>query len=296
MMDAPHGRMTGMLAIAAGIALASAALPFVRVLARAGVIDHVVATPVRLWVITATDWRVSREELLHILAATADNTTAVWDWAPPGTPVRGCLVAHWRTAPSPHPVRLRQGAGRGAHPRDARARAQGRVPALTRAPRTHRRRGRQALTGVRIARVLDVTSTCGPRRRFRAPASNSPARNRPTSRGKPQPDPLSRANKGLPPPANTISCARACQPSTTCERSRPRVRSPGPDPRGAGSGRVRARAGEGLAAGAVRNLNRARGRRCRAGSRIAPRGRIRPDRRRSRPCSAPASAPPGSTR
>ena len=33
-----------------------------------------------------------REELLHILAAVADNTTAVWDWAPPGTPVRGCLV------------------------------------------------------------------------------------------------------------------------------------------------------------------------------------------------------------
>ena len=127
MMDAPHARMTGMLAIAAGIAIASA-LPFVRVLARAdasrleknnatrraiehalaapgcavahsvrtiaraGVIDHLVATPVRLWVITAIDWRVSREELLHILAAVADNTTAVWDWAPPGTPVRGCLV------------------------------------------------------------------------------------------------------------------------------------------------------------------------------------------------------------
>ena len=132
MMDAPQGRMTGMLAIAAGIALAIAALPVLRVLrragasrpdkdngqatptrraiehalaapgcaaahsvrtiARAGVIDHLVATPVRLWVITAIDWRVSREELLHILAATADNTTAVWDWAPQGTPVRGCLV------------------------------------------------------------------------------------------------------------------------------------------------------------------------------------------------------------
>jgi len=64
----------------------------VSTIARAGVIDHLVATPVRLWVITAIDWRVSREELLHILAATADNTTAVWDWAPQGTPVRGCLV------------------------------------------------------------------------------------------------------------------------------------------------------------------------------------------------------------
>ena len=132
LMDAPHGPMTGMLATAAGCAIAIAALPFLRVLAsadasrlgknngeatatrraiehalaapgcavahsvrtiaRASVIDHLVATPVRLWVITAIDWRVSREELLHILAATADNTTAVWDWAPPGTPVRGCLV------------------------------------------------------------------------------------------------------------------------------------------------------------------------------------------------------------
>ena len=132
MMDAPHGRLTGMLATAAGIAIAIAALPFlralarasasrpgknygeatptrraiehalaapgcaaahsVRTIARAGVIDHLVATPVRLWVITAIDCRVSREELLHILAAVADNTTAVWDWAPPGTPVRGCLV------------------------------------------------------------------------------------------------------------------------------------------------------------------------------------------------------------
>ena len=132
MMDAPHGRMTGMLAIAAGIALAIAALPFVRVLARdgasrlekdngeatptrdaikhalaapgcavahsvstiarAGVIEHLVATPVRLWVITAIGRRVSREELPNVFAAIADNTTAVWDWAPQGTPVRGCLV------------------------------------------------------------------------------------------------------------------------------------------------------------------------------------------------------------
>ena len=132
MMDAPHGRMTGMLAIAAGIALAIAALPFVRglaragasrfeknngqatptrhaiehalaapgcavahsvrTIARAGVIDHLVATPVRLWVIATVDRRISREELPSVLTAIADNTTAVWDWAPAGTPVRGCLV------------------------------------------------------------------------------------------------------------------------------------------------------------------------------------------------------------
>ena len=65
----------------------------VSTIARAGVIDHLVATPVRLWVIAAIDQRgVSREELPNVLAEIADNTTAVWDWAPPGTPVRGCLV------------------------------------------------------------------------------------------------------------------------------------------------------------------------------------------------------------
>ena len=28
----------------------------------------------------------------NVLAEIADNTAAVWDWAPPRTPVRGCLV------------------------------------------------------------------------------------------------------------------------------------------------------------------------------------------------------------
>ena len=68
MMDAPPGRITGMLAIAAGIALAIAALHFLRVFGRAGVIDHLVATPVRLWVITANDRRIPREELPNVLA------------------------------------------------------------------------------------------------------------------------------------------------------------------------------------------------------------------------------------
>ena len=39
------------------------------------------------------------------------------------------------------------------------------------------------------------------------------------------------------PAANAVSCARARQPATTCERSRPRARSSGPEPRGADSGR-----------------------------------------------------------
>ena len=132
MIDAPQGRVAGPLAIAGGIALAIGAFLGLRALrrggasrvehdegaatstghaienalaapwcasahavstiARAGCIDHLVATPVRLWVIGAIHRRVPREELPGVLARIADNTTAVWDWAPPGTPVRGCLV------------------------------------------------------------------------------------------------------------------------------------------------------------------------------------------------------------
>ena len=132
MTDAPLGRGTGPVAIASGIALAIAAFLGLRALrrggaswvehcegaatatdhaielalaapgcavahavssiARAGCIDHLVATPVRLWVIGAMHRRVPREELPGVLERIADNTTAIWNWAPPGTPVRGCLV------------------------------------------------------------------------------------------------------------------------------------------------------------------------------------------------------------
>ena len=213
MMDAPHGRMTGILAIAAGIGLAIAALHFLRILGRAGasrlemdngpaapirhaiehalaapgcavahsvrtiardgVIDHLVATPVRLWVITAIDRRIPREELPNVLAEIADYTTAVWDWAPQGTPVRGCLVVGRER----RQTRTRYDYGNGpvvVHtPRNPRARAQGRVRALTRARRARRERGGQARTGIRIARVLDVTLTCGPP--GWAPISNLPS-------------------------------------------------------------------------------------------------------------------------
>ena len=128
MIDAPLDRVAGPLAIAGGIALAIAAFLVLRALrrggdsrvehddgaataiehalaapwcasahavstiARAGTIDHLVATPVRLWVIGAIHRRVPHEELPGVLARIADNTTAIWNWAPPGTPVRGCLV------------------------------------------------------------------------------------------------------------------------------------------------------------------------------------------------------------
>ena len=132
MIDAPPGEMVGPLAVAGGFALAAAAFVVSRALrrngvsglgkdvgaaastrhalehalaapgcavahsvstiARAGNIDHLVATPARLWVIGTMHRRVPREELPGVVARIADNTAAVWDWAPPGTPVRGCLV------------------------------------------------------------------------------------------------------------------------------------------------------------------------------------------------------------
>ena len=131
-MDAPQGQIALPLAIVGGIAFAIAAFLVLRALgrrnasrlekdaraatstghaiehalaapgcagahsvstiARAGTIDHLVATPVRLWVIGAMHRRVSREELPGVLERITDNTAAVWDWVPPGTPVRGCLV------------------------------------------------------------------------------------------------------------------------------------------------------------------------------------------------------------
>ena len=140
MIDAPLGRGAGLLAIASGIALAAGAFFVLRALrrggaltlqrdeglaastrhaiehalaapdcavahavstiARAGTIDHLVATPVRLWVIAVVHRRVPREELPSVLAQIADYTTAVWDWAPPGTPVRGCLVLGSGSSPT----------------------------------------------------------------------------------------------------------------------------------------------------------------------------------------------------
>ena len=61
-------------------------------IARVGDIDHLVATPVRLWVIETKYRRIPREQFPEVLRQIADNTSAVWEWAPAGTPVRGCLV------------------------------------------------------------------------------------------------------------------------------------------------------------------------------------------------------------
>ena len=64
----------------------------VRSIAHAGTINHLVATPLRLWVIETKYEQVPRDQFPHVLRQIAESTSAVWKWAPPGTPVRGCLV------------------------------------------------------------------------------------------------------------------------------------------------------------------------------------------------------------
>jgi len=64
----------------------------VTTIARVGDIDHLVATPVRLWVIETKYRKVPPEHFPEVLRRIAENTAAVRKWAPPGTPVRGCLV------------------------------------------------------------------------------------------------------------------------------------------------------------------------------------------------------------
>ena len=61
-------------------------------IARVGDIDHLVATPVRLWVIETKYQRVPRDRFPEVLRRLAHNAAAVREWAPPRTPVCACLV------------------------------------------------------------------------------------------------------------------------------------------------------------------------------------------------------------
>lgn len=61
-------------------------------IAKVGDIDHLVATPVALWVIETKYKRVPQQEFSKVLSRIAANTIEVRRWAPTGTIVRGCLV------------------------------------------------------------------------------------------------------------------------------------------------------------------------------------------------------------
>ena len=59
--------------------------------AKEGDIDHLVATPCRLWVVETKTRAVPRKRVPRVLDRIAANVHAVEAWAP-GIPVRGCLV------------------------------------------------------------------------------------------------------------------------------------------------------------------------------------------------------------
>lgn len=61
-------------------------------IAKAGNIDHIVATPLRVWVVETKSSRIPKKEFARALEQIAANVKAVRNWAPPQTEVRGCLV------------------------------------------------------------------------------------------------------------------------------------------------------------------------------------------------------------
>ena len=66
-------------------------------IAKVGDIDHIVATPVAIWVIETKYQRVPSKSFPEVLSRIAANTDAVRQWAPAGTSVRGCLVLAYAT-------------------------------------------------------------------------------------------------------------------------------------------------------------------------------------------------------
>lgn len=72
-------------------------------IARVGDIDHLVATPDRLWVIETKYGRVPPAEFPEVLRRIARNVEGVRDWAP-GTRVTGCLVFGSQQDKQPRPT------------------------------------------------------------------------------------------------------------------------------------------------------------------------------------------------
>lgn len=64
----------------------------VQEIAKVGDIDHLVATPVRLWVVETKANPVPRKEFPNVLRRIVRNVQAVRAWAPSGTQVSGCLT------------------------------------------------------------------------------------------------------------------------------------------------------------------------------------------------------------
>ena len=70
----------------------------VTAIAKVGDIDHLVATPVAVWVIETKYRKVPRRTFPAVLGRIAANMEAVRRWAPGGTEVRGCLVLPYESS------------------------------------------------------------------------------------------------------------------------------------------------------------------------------------------------------
>lgn len=66
-------------------------------ISKMGDIDHIVVTPVAVWVIETKYKKVPPKSFPEVLGRIAANTDAVRQWAPAGTTVRGCLVLAYET-------------------------------------------------------------------------------------------------------------------------------------------------------------------------------------------------------
>ena len=66
-------------------------------ISKVGDIDHIVVTPVAIWVIETKYKKVPANSFPEVLRRIAENTDAVRQWAPAGATVRGCLVLAYET-------------------------------------------------------------------------------------------------------------------------------------------------------------------------------------------------------
>lgn len=73
----------------------------VQKIAKVGDIDHIVATPQRVWVVETKYRKVKPKSRFYddVLPSIAANAKAVRKWTPRGTPVQGCLVLAYPPPP-----------------------------------------------------------------------------------------------------------------------------------------------------------------------------------------------------
>ena len=83
----------------------------VRGIAKVGNIDHIVATPKRIWVVETKSSRIPKKEFNRALKRIAANVKAVRKWARLQTEVRGCLVINSEGANQRNKIYEKEGEG-----------------------------------------------------------------------------------------------------------------------------------------------------------------------------------------